>query len=493
MQRLNFKHVLCSLTLGFLLSPSVFAQETNNENLESTPIESVDIIETTESMQQETTFISETSMTTTQETFVENQPITESDLPEGMSLEEAKEFIEADPTATEDTIRLEKRLEEFRASTEGSDFYEIPDKLPEKDGTLLKQKSGKFYLDPLRWIEHKGKVINFMYKTTDSRQRARGAVATLLEAIKPNGNVIIHAPGTQGLSDASAPSRQLAMGTEYEGINVMNAVNVGYSVVVVDYIGLGPEGTHTYMNRKDQAHAVIDAARAVSQLQGTWINKKTPLQFRGYSQGGGAAGAALELAPTRAPELNLVSGAIGAPPADMIQVAEKIDGTLYNGFLLFSLASIVESEGLNPEKFLNEEGLKRLSMAQNQSTMQALISHAFIDTRTLTKDGKSFSELVKLEPFANILNSYKLGMEGRHPNVPVLITHSLTDDVIPFSVGYELGRRWATLGTMITFEMTPVPTHIGAFFGAMPRVAIYTARLFEGLSPIIHNWWWGIV
>ena len=56
----------------------------------------------------------------------------------------------------------------------------------------------------------------------------------------------------------------------------------GYRVVVTDYMGLGTDGLHTYLNRVDQGHALIDAARATAKPH-------EKVAFWGYSQGGGAA------------------------------------------------------------------------------------------------------------------------------------------------------------------------------------------------------------
>ncbi|WP_284522663.1 lipase family protein [Corynebacterium aquatimens] len=90
----------------------------------------------------------------------------------------------------------------------------------------------------------------------------------------------------------------------------------GYRVVVIDYIGLGSEGTHTYLNRVEQGHALIDAARATAK-------PGEKVGFWGYSQGGGAAAAAAELVADYAPELNVVGTFAGAPPADPIAVLEQ--------------------------------------------------------------------------------------------------------------------------------------------------------------------------
>jgi alpha-beta hydrolase superfamily lysophospholipase len=91
----------------------------------------------------------------------------------------------------------------------------------------------------------------------------------------------------------------------------------GFAIVMTDYQGLGTPGLHTYVNRVAQGNAMLDAARAAKKLTGTSLKPDGPLAFWGYSQGGGAAASAAELASRYAPELKVVGTYAGAPHADL--------------------------------------------------------------------------------------------------------------------------------------------------------------------------------
>lgn len=414
----------------------------------------------------------------------------EQEVPDDVDAVEAEEAVEGSDELTTDDVRYAAALEDLAATTE-SDFYAEPDALPDQAGTLIRQQEGTFYLDPVRLIEHDASVTTVMYRTTDSNDAARAAVANVLEPTRGADNseapVIVQAPGTQGMGDQCAPSRQMAAGTEYEGIGVAAALEAGYTVVMPDYIGLGTEGTHTYMNRVDQGHAVLDAARAAQQAEGVDITTESPIHIRGYSQGGGAAAAALELASEHAPELNLTSGAAGAAPADLTGVAAQIDSGLYNAFLLFALGGILESEGLDAADFLNAEGQARLAEAEEQCTVSALVSHMFVDTSALTVDGSNFTELIGQEPLASALSDQVIG-QGRAPEVPVQINHSMLDDVIPYSTGRSLAQRWCAAGSQVTFESNLGPTHLGGYAAGMPGVALFTSLTFSEVDPATSCW-----
>src|SRR5699024_1918916 len=106
-----------------------------------------------------------------------------------------------------------------------------------------------------RVLFRSAKTTAFMYKTTDEQGNARAATATLLTPEGASGtakDAVVLSPGTQGTADKCAPSRQMSMGTEYEGISVSSALAAKHPVIVVDYIGLGTEGTHHYLNRVEE-------------------------------------------------------------------------------------------------------------------------------------------------------------------------------------------------------------------------------------------------
>ena len=122
----------------------------------------------------------------------------------------------------------------------------------------------------------------------------------------------------------------------YEAPMVQMLRESGYRVVVTDYMGLGTEGLHTYLNRVDQGHALIDAARAVAK-------PGEKVAFWGYSQGGGAAAAAAELVGDYAPELNVVGTFAGAPPADPLGVLQQASAPMLTAVAGFAAASYADT------------------------------------------------------------------------------------------------------------------------------------------------------
>ena len=412
----------------------------------------------------------------------------ESNVPEGVSVKDAKTVVEKSDEISTADVEYAAALEDLPSSGMPEDFYQTPAQLPDENGAVVKQSPSSFYLDPVKLIKHDAKTTAFMYKTTDEDGNARAATATLLTpkgASAPAKDAVVIAPGTQGIADKCAPSRQMSMGTEYEGISVASALAANHPVIVADYVGLGTEGAHHYLNRVEEGRSVLDAAKAVQNVEGSGINGDTKLQLRGYSQGGHATTAALELADDWAPDLNITSASAGAVPTDLYKTVSELSST-YTAFLLYGVQSFADQANVDLSDFLNQKGLDAVDSASNQCTIEATLSQAFLDTTTLTKDGSSFQELVE-EKFMSVADKQLLG-EEEIPNIPVLVNHSRLDDVVPFELGKELASTWCDAGNDVAFEDNLGPTHIGGYIAALPRVEIFTSRTFDDKAPLDSCW-----
>ena len=418
----------------------------------------------------------------------DSSSLNEGNVPEGISVSQARAAVDKSDALTPSDIEYAAALEDLPASGVPEDFYESPATLPESNGGVVKQTPSTFYLDPVKLLKHDAKTTTYMYRTTDERGTARAATATLLTpkgAEGPAKDAVVIAPGTQGIADKCAPSRQLGMGTEYEGISVASALASDRPVVVVDYVGLGTEGPHRFLNRTEEARSVLDAARAVQEVEGSGIDGQTKLQLRGYSQGGHATAAALELASDWAPELNIAAASAGAVPTDLNEALSQLPSA-YNGFFFFAVDSFAEQADVDLSDHLNQKGLDTIEAAANQCTVESLLSNAFIDTTTLTKDGTSFKQLAD-EEFARTVEAQRLG-QVPIPDIPVLVNHSRFDDVVPFASGRGLASTWCHAGNTVAFADNLGPTHIGGLLAAIPRIETFTNRTFADKAPLDSCW-----
>ena len=369
-------------------------------------------------------------------------------------------------------------------------FYEAPATLPGSNGAVIRSEKMTFLLDPLDVTSLVRNASRVLYRTTNRTGTPIAASGTVLVPTTPwiglgSRPVIGYAPGTQGMADRCAPSRQFSEGIEYEGLGIEALLLRGYAVAMPDYEGLGTAGIHTYMDRVSQGRATLDVVRAAQRLSGTGLSPTSPVGIMGYSQGGGAAAAAVELAPTYAPDLRVRGAVVGAVPADLRTVASTLDGSLYSAFAFFALRGLSASYAVDLSPYLNDRGRATSDQVERDCVFD-LLDHAFVDSSTLSASGQPMSRLMEVEPFRSIVEDQRIGTI--RPRVPVLVTHSRLDDVIPYAVGRQMARSWCSKGANVRFSSNLAPGHVG---GLVPQVAealpFFEAR-FAGLPQWSNCW-----
>ncbi|OZE28028.1 lipase [Rhodococcus sp. 05-2254-5] len=361
-------------------------------------------------------------------------------------------------------------------STVESDFYIPPSPLPAgAAGDVIRSEPSHLALSvPGIGGTLPGEATRIMYRSTDSNDDANAVTGTYIDPAAPWTGpgprpLVVLAPGTQGQGDQCAPSKMLnnvitytpplGFMVEYEVLAAYSLLSQGYGVVITDYEGLGTPGAHTYVNRASEAHAVLDAARAARQLQGTKISGDGPVAAYGYSQGGGAAAAAAEIADEYAPELDLVGTYAGAPPADLKQTLEQVDGTILTGVIGYTLNGLLNSDpGLQPivDENINDAGKAMLNLVANQCVGETILNVGLHRTTEYTKTGEPLSVVLDRLPKAQeILAKNKIG--ERTPNAPVLIQSGTSDDIVPHGQAVGLAGDWCGEGATVQLSSAQVP------------------------------------
>ncbi|WP_426706900.1 alpha/beta fold hydrolase [Corynebacterium auriscanis] len=343
-------------------------------------------------------------------------------------------------------------------------FYDsLPATVSGNPGDVIKRAPSQFAfgLPFVDWMMSKSERV--AYVSTDSNGKRIPVTGTVLRSSQPwTGKgprpLLTIAPGTQGSGDACAPGKLLPVGLEYEAIPVAGALARGWNVALTDLPGLGTSRQHTYMNRVEQGQATIDMARAAVNLNVKGITSASPVAFYGYSQGGGGSAAAVELAPTYGKGINVVAGYAGGTPANLAQTAAAIDRKPLAGVLGYAINGFIAAKPeLKPlvDDLLNDKGKRLLEQTADECIPQSLARHAYVDTRTLTKSGKSLEQLAQQEPLKSVLADQEIG--HRPPNVPVFVGHGKNDDSIPVQGARTMARQWCEAGTSVYYRETPLP------------------------------------
>ncbi|MFI0241035.1 lipase family protein [Streptomyces sp. NPDC016845] len=355
------------------------------------------------------------------------------------------------------------------------EFYNPPAELPDGNGALIRSEPLPLALSlPTLHGPLPGKATRIMYRTTDSTGGPAAVTGAYIEpTAKWRGNgprpLVAVAPGTMGQGDQCAASLGLehplslngdTVSVGYEDLSIYRLLAEGVAVVVTDYVGLGAtDRLHTYVNRLDGGHAVLDAVRAARALQGSTITAASRVGLFGYSQGGGATAAAAELQPSYAPEITLAGTYAGAPPADLTETTKGIDGTDLAGALGWSLNGFLQSDPeLRPiaEAHLNDKGRAALQDLSTMCVGDTIFRYNSARSADWTSDGKSLAEIIESEPkLQAFLADQRIGT--MKPAGPVRVATGVSDNLVPHGQARQMAVDWCGRGAQVTYKPVLLP------------------------------------
>lgn len=358
-----------------------------------------------------------------------------------------------------------------RGVTVIDDFYTAPASVPAAAGVLIRSETFS------REIPDGAKAWRILYTTT--RDDSTPALASAIVVAPSDASlapfpVIAWAHGTTGFSRNSAPS--LAPRPFWVGAFMLldKVIDQGWALVATDYTGLGTTGPHPYLIGQGEGRSVLDAVRAARQLESGSSSGSPagPLADEtvvwGHSQGGHAALWTGVLAPTYAPDVNVMGVAALAPASDIVGLVHNLNvpgGTVFASYVVAAYTQIYPDVSFDtyirpPARVLVEKMSKRPLSGPSTflSVLEALSLSAepniFAVDPTTGAFGKRLRENV---PTGRI-------------EAPLLIGQGLSDPLVLPAVqqGYVEARRAA--GQELLYLTYPGRDHVGVVQPDSPLV-----------------------
>lgn len=353
----------------------------------------------------------------------------------------------------------------------------VPSSASPAPGTLLSAHA--YTANLLPGVPMAAKAWRVTYSSTNAAGHSTVVGGTVFVPSHPAADtpLIGYAIGTQGLADRCAPSTQFAQGSEYEASLVQSVLAKGWAVALTDYPGLGEPGEHPYIVGPALGPAVLDSMRAARRLPSAHLPKSGPTAIMGYSEGGGAAGWAAQLAARYAPDLHVRAAAVGGVVADLPMIAKSLDNGLF-AFLLGYAAIGFDAAypGLNVERYLTPKGERTFARLKRSCLVGGSLAESpFTRTASLTT-----RDLFTLPEFAKLMREDSLGAVA--PAMPVLLQHSPVDEVLPYGQAVELDHEWTAKGADVTFKPIPAPDHLTGGLLAAPVAISWLSGRFSGGS-----------
>ncbi|QNG21262.1 lipase [Rhodococcus triatomae] len=318
-----------------------------------------------------------------------------------------------------------------------------------------------------------------LFRSTNSAGAPIAGVTTVLipwgtPADRP---LVSYQPFINSLGLQCAPSRQLFDGGLQEAPALNLLLQRGWAVAVPDH--LGP--TSAYGAAQLGGRLVLDGVRAAQRLPEAGLGR-SPVGLAGYSGGGMATGWAAALAPTHAPEIDLVGAAIGGTPVDLGEIAGRLGGGASSAFGL-GFAAAIGLEREYPTRaplgdVLNDEGHALRDRMSNLCTDGILAAGAgrSIDELT-TRPGVLDDSSVR-----TVMDENSLAHAPQVPRAPLYVWHGDADELVGMGPVQGTVGRYCASGARVQFAVLPGGDHGStAVAGAAPAFA-YLGDRFAGVA-----------
>jgi triacylglycerol lipase len=324
-------------------------------------------------------------------------------------------------------------------------------------------------------------VWELLFRTTDSEGNPMAANTTFLKP--PN-----YVPGSPLMSYQhiiNALGNKCKIATELyttdwftqireaPGLNI--ALARGWAVALPDH--LGPR--MAYGAAKLGGQITLDGIRAVQRVPELQVTH-SKVGLGGYSGGGMATAWAAALAPSYAPELNIVGAAEGGVPMNLGKMAAALGTNPHPAFGLAMAAALgLEREypdRMNVTALLNDQGRQLVDRIGNGCTNEIMFWGIGRSAGQMT-DKQNFMD----DPMAwKVMDENSLELYPGVPKAPIFEWHSPTDGLIPVDAIDNTLRRYCGAGTPVQTLLTPTPDHLSAAVLGLGQAIDWLEGRFRG-------------
>ncbi|MGA9872407.1 MAG: lipase family protein [Rhodococcus sp. (in: high G+C Gram-positive bacteria)] len=353
-------------------------------------------------------------------------------------------------------------------------------------GTILRYRDVEVALYGL--ISQQVDAYQLLYRTTDVGEAPQVSVTTVLvqrDSVAAEPRLLSYQCAIDAVSASCFPSYALQRGAkawgavpQFEFVLVLYALRKGWIVSIPDHEG--PDGH--WGSPREPGFCTLDAIRAALRFPMIGLREDTPVGLWGYSGGGLATSWAAEMAPTYAPEIDLVGAALGSPVGDPASAFTRLNATFHAG-----LPTLVV-EGLRrtyPEldriirKHVNADGLELLASVDDLTTVAAVRKLAGHDLENYID-----IPLADLLATPEILEVFQAIQPGRTaPSIPMLVVQAVHDQIIAADDVDGQVDRYLDHGVHVTYYRDRLSEHLTLHPLSAPMTLQWLEDRFDGVEP----------
>lgn len=350
-------------------------------------------------------------------------------------------------------------------------FYSPPNPLPAgRPGDIIRVQSiSGAPSGALAW-----RVLYLTERADGSRTASSGMVIAPNSPAPAGGRpVVAWAHGTVGLGVKCTPSRAPSPFSSMDWLGGM--LDSGWVVTATDYAGLGTPGTQQYLVGRAEAHDVLNSIRAAQQISDTAAGNRYAVW--GHSQGGHSALWSAVLAPSYAPELELVAASAAAPAAEIAPLMHE----QYAGVIGWVIGSeiFVSWPSAYPELDIAEVATSKGAKTYKKLATDCM-SEAAADAEIRNAAGE---KLFTADP-TTVPSWYDVALSETppplSPGTPLIVAQGLSDEIVLPDTTAALTQSYCSAGSNLTTVWLGDTSHEKSASVSGPFVTTWLQERFAG-------------
>ncbi|MEV2219760.1 lipase family protein [Nocardia vinacea] len=339
-------------------------------------------------------------------------------------------------------------------------------------GTILRSRRVELALFGL--VPQQVSAWQLLYRSCDMHGTPEAAVTTVLLPLDADPNedrpLLAFQTAMDAVAERCSPSYALRRGshalgsvTQLEWMLVANALRRGWAVSIADHEG--PHGN--FGAPREPGYRGLDGIRASLRFAPLGLHPDTRIAVWGYSGGGMASSWLVEMAPTYAPELDIVGAVLGAPVGDPGQVFTRLNGGHYAGLpaiviaalrrLYPALAAVFDSD-------CDDEGLRLIERAERSTPLAAVLGLVKRDVGHHLS--RPLAEVLAAPDMQAMLDDLRLGHST--PTCPLLVVQPVHDQIIHVDGVDGQVERYRRGGAQVTYVRDRLSEHFSLLPLATP-------------------------
>ncbi|MEC3958309.1 lipase family protein [Nocardia sp. CDC153] len=322
-----------------------------------------------------------------------------------------------------------------------------------------------------------------LYATTDQFGKPDATVATVIRSPSASGplRIVSYQTAYDSLTASCDPSYALrggGGGAPQDAVIIAGYLAAGLTVVVSDY-----EGTKlAYGAGRLSGNATLDGIRAA--LHALDAPATTPVGMSGFSGGSIATEFAAELAPTYAPELNIIGVTAGGMPVDMAATIDYVDGSPEWALVLpYVMQGAARGFNLDLTPYLSDYGREVMTQIADHCVSNGPHFPGLRLSQLLRPDHQNYQEI---PGFTRILAENHMGDTGT-PTAPMLFgagnVDGIGDGVIVAAGERTLATDFCRRGLSVQYNEYPASNHLLAALQFTPTAQAFLMDRFAGTPP----------